>query len=501
MYKHLKSRRSLVFMTSWFCIKKCLILSKSTTHLRMSVGKTSKGREIITINVGGAGVGLGQSSLEQYCVEQGISTTGNKEANTKHEDSLSISFTETSKGKFIARSLFIDMDPYTIQCTKSLYPYSNVLNESYLINGKTSCSDIWARAHYVDGKEIIDQVSNTIRLSVEDCDSVDGFIFNHSLSGGTGGGLGALVLERLAVDYRKKCKFAFESFYDDNKSTTANLIYNTLLSMHWSMDYTEASIILDNKQMYCICRYKLGIKSPRYKHYNGLCAKLMSNITAPFRFGLSNDDMMSFSTDMTPFPRLHWLMTSMSPMLPKTTYKYKTDIRSLTDRCLRSENFFHRCSDFDCEEDKYLAMMFSYRGKDVGKDLVDTNACMKAFGLETWLGRKMAYVGWIATNRPSVKFIKSAPVALPSDDILIGDKQVLMVGNNTCIDRLFQERIAKKYDLMYSQRAYVHWYVGWGMEEGEFCEAREDLGFLAKDYLDVRSSVDDSEDEFDFSKE
>ena len=64
------------------------------------------------------------------------------------------------------------------------------------------------------------------------------------MGGGTGGGCGMRILNRCSIEYAKKTRLGFQIFGDCNKSVSAMMIYNQLMTLHWLNDHIDASIIL-----------------------------------------------------------------------------------------------------------------------------------------------------------------------------------------------------------------------------------------------------------------
>jgi len=73
-------------------------------------------REVISMHIGQAGVQIGNSCWELYCLEHGIGPDGylleNREVSK--DSSHSTFFSQTGGGKHVPRSLMIDLEPTVI---------------------------------------------------------------------------------------------------------------------------------------------------------------------------------------------------------------------------------------------------------------------------------------------------------------------------------------------------------------------------------------------------
>ena len=69
------------------------------------------------------------------------------------------------------------------------------------VAGQSGAGNNWAKGHYTEGAELVDSVMEMVRHECENCDCLQGFQLTHSLGGGTGSGMGTLLISRIREEY------------------------------------------------------------------------------------------------------------------------------------------------------------------------------------------------------------------------------------------------------------------------------------------------------------
>ena len=135
----------------------------------------------------------------------------------------------------------------------------------------------FASGYLSDGLEKIDEIIDVINKEVEKCDCMQGIQLINTLGGGTGSGLGALIMCKMNEEHNEKINCSFS--VSPSQSVSDNVLepYNALLSLNTLMDCAAMIFAFDNEALYNICFRTLKMPCPSYSDINNLMALIMSS--------------------------------------------------------------------------------------------------------------------------------------------------------------------------------------------------------------------------------
>ncbi len=500
--------------------------------------------EIIVIHVGQCGIQMGVNFWESLAAEHGINSTGNCIAKTTIQtQQRHVFFREKNSKHFVPRAIFIDLDPKasTVIQASSLNPLFPSTN---LVFGSDSANNNWAKGHYTEGAELREYIFSVINQEIADCDNLQGFIIMHSMGGGTGSGLGTLILSRLRDEYTDKSIVTCSVFPAAQDTTTAP--YNAALAFAKLFDNADLIFCFDNEALYDICTRELHIPQPSTHNYNALITPALSHITAPLRFPSQNNPIATL-LDMTKyfieFNRDEWKLKKikefeqlkqweteqkcgelqeLEEMGELQEQQKQEELRILAEQqALEKQDYLAHLEQLqqmtDQEElethkpERYPAHFLNislalpkatnHQGLDFDRDLFEKNILTHIMPFH---GLYLAGVGIIrGSNTQSLAdiFLKDntikrgtwlqPPLVL---EIPLAHKsntpELALISNTTAFLEMLK-RLAEQFTLLFRRKTFLHWYTGEGMDEMEFTEAESQLSDLVTYYQGLQEAYEE----------
>jgi tubulin beta len=433
-------------------------------------------REIVSFHAGQCGNQVASEFWKQVCGEHGINNEGLYEGdNDEQLERVYVFYSESTSGQYVPRAINFDLEQGVLDSVRS-GEFGKMYKDANLIAGSSGAGNNWAKGHYTEGAELIDEVMDAGRREAEDCDTLQGFQITQSLGGGTGSGMGTLMISKIREEYPDRMMLTYSVFPSPKVSDTVVEPYNTLLSTHQLIENADECVVLDNEALYDLCFTQLKMETPTFGDLNSIVANAMSGVTSCVRFpGQLNADLRKLAVNLLPFPRLHFFNVAFSPLVADANKStFAVNAKSLTEQMFDPKS---QMMAPDVREGKYLTVSVQYRGKDISSKEVDENV------LNMQMRNSGYFVEWIPNN------VKSSMCNVPNSGF---EKCSTLLGNCTAMKQLFK-RVLEQFSALYQVKAYLHWYTGEGMDEMEFQEAESNLTDLVAEYDQYESATIEQE--------
>ena len=458
-------------------------------------------RELVTVQLGQCGNQIGRQFWQQALAEHAQNCDNERydaamSAFFRNVDARVIPPRDLGLGSPIsalrARAVLVDMEEGPVAETLRS-PIGELFESHQYITDVSGSGNNWAHGHALYGPQYAEPIRDAVRATLEKCDSPQSFFVLHSMGGGTGSGLGTYVLRMLEDDFPTLFRFNVAVFPSEDDDVVTSP-YNATLALAHLTDASDCVIPVENQALQSIvaradaalagagaspgaaggaadARLAGGAGAGGFDAMNGVAAHMLTHLTAGVRFsGELNVDLNEISTNLVPFPRVHYLTASLSPLPaaaraaaeaaradvkarhPRQVRRFFTDAFAPQNMLIRAEP----------RKSTYLACALLLRG-DVA--VSDVSAALAQLQPEL----RMAH--W------NPEAFKVGLCAVPP----IGAPRGLLCLANNCGVRETFSALHKRFCTLYHRRAMVHHYAQY-TDAGVFDEALQSLEALIADY-------------------
>jgi len=436
-------------------------------------------QEIINIQLGQAGNQVGQAFWETVLAEHGLDREGIYRGNDPLQlPRVGVYFSEVETGgvvKHVPRSIQIDLESGVCNRLRS-GPLGGLFRPDTYVHGENGAGNNWAKGYYTEGAELVDTILDVLRRQVEACDALQGFQLIQSLGGGTGSGLGSLVLSKIREEVPDRMLATFSILPSPKNADTVVEPYNSVLTMHQLVETSDLTFCIDNEALHKISA-RLGGKTTEFSQLNSIVAQVMAGVSTSLRFpGLLNGDLRKIGMNLVPFPRLHFLAPSYAPIVPPGRQAFQNmNVQELTNSLFYGKSYL---VDADPLFGKWLTAATIFRGKIQSKDAEYAVQQLQQ-------KHSSSFVEWIPDNI-SITLCTVPPV---------GQRQAAVcLANMTSIKDVFK-RSLDQFSAMFKRRAFLMWYEGEGMDPMEFTEAESNVQDLIAEYQQYENATVDADED------
>jgi tubulin alpha len=321
-----------------------------------------------------------------------------------------------------------------------LEPWAGPLPGGSLHCGADGGAGNFARARYHIGPGVAPGLEQGLRAALARCSSPQGVLLTHSLAGASGSGLAALVLPRLReVLPRKAARVALALLPTARLSTSVVDAYNATWALHELEEELDLSIHCDNQALYSGA-LELGATDPSFPELDQQVGDCLAAATLGLRRpGASLSSLASLTAALVPQPSLRHTVAARGPA-GGGLGPWRPLLQGEGGAALAS-------------------CVFPSSGQD------------EAAGRSSLVPSSQA----LCCRQARVEASQEGP---PAGRIT---NSTSFAGN--------LRQIGQQFDRLYSKRAFVHWFVGMGLEDSIFDYAREDLRRLEDRYSDAEREL------------